>query len=83
MTTSTITSKGQTTIPIDIRNSLGLEPQQQVSYEAKDGYAIIRPVDASLNRFAGILKSKKPAVSKKEARLAAALVRGKKYASPE
>jgi AbrB family looped-hinge helix DNA binding protein len=82
MTTSTITSKGQTTIPKDVRTLLGLEPTQQVSYEVKDGYVIMRPVEGSLDRFAGILKSNKPAVPKSEARRAAARSRGKRYAAP-
>ena len=80
MTTSTITLKGQTTIPKEVRVSLGLEPQQQISYEVKEGYAIMRPVDCSLDRFAGILKSKRPAATKSEEREVAAKARGGKYA---
>ena len=80
MTTSTITSKGQTTIPRAVRSSLGLEPQQQVSYEVKQGYVILRPTDRSLDRFAGSLKSKRPAASKVEERRVAGRVRGAKQA---
>ena len=72
MTLSTITSKGQTTIPKKIRQHLNLQPQQQIAFEPKDGYVIIRSVDTSIERFAGILSGKKPAGSKADERKAVA-----------
>ena len=77
MTISTITSKGQTTIPKEIRELLGLEAQTQVAYEAKDGYVILRPVNSSLDDFAGILKSDKPMASKNEERKTAGRMLGR------
>ena len=79
MTTSTITSKGQTTIPKEVREYLDLQPQQQIAFEPKDGYVIIRPVDTSLERFAGILSGRKPAGSKADERKGAARMLGKAY----
>ena len=77
MTISTITSKGQTTIPKKIRQYLNLQPQQQTAFEPKDGYVIIRPIDISIERFAGILSGKKPAGSKTDERKAASDMLGK------
>ena len=76
MTISTITTKGQTTIPKKVREYLHLQPQQQIAFEPKDGYVIIRPVDTSLERFAGILSGQKPAGSKTDERKAAARMLG-------
>ena len=45
MTQSTITDKFQTTIPLAVRQALGLRPRQRVSYEVRqDGSAVLRPV---------------------------------------
>lgn len=52
-----ITSKGQVTIPIDIRDRLGLLPQTEVEFEAADGdYAIIRKVARAPRRGADIVR---------------------------
>ena len=76
MTISTITSKGQTTIPKKVRQYLDLQPQQQIAFEPKDGYVIIRPVDTSLEHFAGILSGKQPAGSKADERKVVARMLG-------
>jgi len=78
MTIATVTSKGQTTIPKEVRDFLGLQPQQQVAFERREGYVIMRPVDTSLEHFAGILSSKKSAATKNEERQAVAQALGKK-----
>ena len=78
MTVSTITRKGQTTIPKEIREHLDLHPQQQVTFEPKDGYVIMRPLDTSLDRFAGALAGKKPVGTKAAERKAAAGMLGEK-----
>jgi AbrB family looped-hinge helix DNA binding protein len=36
-----ITSKGQVTIPSDIRRQAGLEPQMEVEFQYKDGVVIL------------------------------------------
>ena len=41
--TSTVTAKGQVTIPISIRRQLGLTPGSVVDFEAKSDVAQIRP----------------------------------------
>lgn len=63
MTHSTITDKFQTTIPLEVRQALGLLPRQRVSYEVKgDGSAVIRPVPG-LDALFGSLKTKRPAAT--------------------
>ena len=55
---STLTSKGQTTIPGEIRKALGLKPGDKLEYVAEGDRAIIRahPGTRSLK---GVLASKK------------------------
>ena len=56
MTQSTLTDRFQTTIPLEVRVALNLEPRQRVSYEVRaDGSAILRPVPR-LDELFGSLK---------------------------
>ena len=50
---SKITSKGQTTIPVSIRETLGIKPGDDVTYEVVDGEVKIRRRRSALE-FAGI-----------------------------
>jgi AbrB family looped-hinge helix DNA binding protein len=75
MLNSTITEKGQTTIPAEVRRALDLKPHQRLVYEIRDGSAIIRPETETLMDLAGSLKGTVPAASKKEEREAARLSR--------
>ncbi len=45
---TTLTQKGQITVPLSIRKALGLKPKDMVSFELQDGVAILRPVSAEL-----------------------------------
>ena len=57
MTTSTITHKGQTTVPKAVRDALGMKPRQRLQWDlAADGSAIVRPEPSALALF-GSLKS--------------------------
>lgn len=40
--TSTISSKGQITLPKHARDALGIHPGQELEYEIKDGTVIVR-----------------------------------------
>ena len=51
---SKITSKGQTTIPISIREALGIKPGDEVTYEVNDGKVSIYRRRSALE-FAGVL----------------------------
>ena len=45
MQTSKLSSKGQVTIPREIREKVGLEPGHLVTYEVKDGAIILKRVE--------------------------------------
>ncbi len=57
MTEATMTSKGQVTIPADIRRSLGLSAQDRVTFTPMpDGTVVLRAKTKSMNEFRGMLK---------------------------
>lgn len=45
MQTSKLSSKGQVTIPKEVRDKVGLEPGHFVAYEVKDGVIILKRVE--------------------------------------
>jgi antitoxin PrlF len=56
MAESTLTSKGQTTIPREIRKLLGLKKNDRILYEVEDGKVAIKPVP-SVHELYAIFKS--------------------------
>jgi antitoxin PrlF len=54
MIIGTITAKGQTTVPRDVRERLGLQPGDQVYWTIEDGRAVLRPKNKSAMEVAGI-----------------------------
>ena len=59
MMESTVTDKGQTTVPKEIRDALGIKPRQRLQWDLeKDGTVTVRPEPSALALF-GSLKSKK------------------------
>jgi len=69
---STLTSKGQTTIPGKVRAALGMKPGDKLEYEVEGDRATIR-VHPGLRSLKGILGSKKgKGISFAEIRQAAA-----------
>lgn len=57
MADATLTSKGQITIPADIRRELGLGPQDLVSFTLMpDGTVVLRAKNKSLLGARGMLK---------------------------
>ncbi len=64
MSEATITSKGQVTIPADIRKALGLSAGERVVFtRLDDGTTVMRAKTRSLNDLRGLLK---PAVGKRK-----------------
>ena len=62
-TASTLTSKGQTTIPKEIRDGLGMKPGDRISFTLMpDGTVIMRVKRKSVMELAGVLhkKGRKP-----------------------
>ena len=63
MEESTLTAKGQTTIPKSIRDQLGLKPGAKIRYfVAADGRVSMLPV-IPITQLRGLLKSDGPPVS--------------------
>lgn len=57
--TTTLTQKGQVTIPVDIRNFLGLEPYEKVTFIKTNDQVIIKPARSFLDLKGTIQKKKK------------------------
>jgi len=53
MTVATMTSKGQITIPVDVRRDLGLETGSRVDFVRRDGVYVLIPSSHSVARLAG------------------------------
>ncbi|MDD2707143.1 MAG: type II toxin-antitoxin system PrlF family antitoxin [Verrucomicrobiae bacterium] len=52
---STLTSKGQTTIPLKVRKVLNLKPRQRIIYEVRnDGVLIRAQTETILNAFGAV-----------------------------
>ncbi len=62
MSTSTLTSKGQTTVPKDVRQHLGLKPGDKIRFLVEDdGRVVILPATLHLRDLRGSLpKPPKP-----------------------
>ena len=57
MGTATLTSKGQTTIPIEIRKGLGIKPGDKIEFHLlSNGSATMRVKRGTLKDFIGILR---------------------------
>ena len=62
-TAATLTSKGQTTIPKEIRDGLGMKPGDRITFTLMpDGTVIMRVKRTSVMKLAGVLhkKGRKP-----------------------
>ena len=63
MSAATLTSKGQTTIPKEIRDSLGMKPGDRMTFTLMpDGTVLMRVKSKSIVGLAGVLhkKGRKP-----------------------
>jgi len=59
MLESTVTDKGQTTVPKEVRDALGIKPRQRLQWDlSKEGTAVVRAEPSALNLF-GSLKNQK------------------------
>jgi len=57
MSEATLTSKGQITIPVDIRRSLGVQAQDRLSFTPMpDGTVVLRAKNKTLANIKGLLK---------------------------
>ncbi len=59
-TTATLTSKGQTTIPKEIRESLGMKAGDRMTFTLMpDGTVVMRVKNKSITQLAGLLYKKR------------------------
>lgn len=68
---ATITSKGQITIPIEVRKRLHLSQGDAVTFVLEDDYAILKPAVNAVEATAGILHRPGPPLTATELREAA------------
>lgn len=67
MATASLTSKGQVTVPVEVRRKLGLKPGDQVSFEeAPNGGYVFKPKKRSIMELYGVGKWNGPPVSIEE-----------------
>jgi bifunctional DNA-binding transcriptional regulator/antitoxin component of YhaV-PrlF toxin-antitoxin module len=60
MKTSTLTDKGQTTVPQEVREALGLKPRQQLQWTIqKDGTVLVRTQPTALELFGSLPTGKR------------------------
>ena len=57
--TSTVTTKGQVTIPSKLRKALGLSPGRKVTFHLENGKITLEPVRDDITDAFGILKSER------------------------
>lgn len=65
---SSVTSKGQVTIPVEVRRLLGVKPRDKVSFLVDGDKVRITRRESVVARTAGIGKSKKPPASIRQMR---------------
>jgi AbrB family looped-hinge helix DNA binding protein len=59
MAVATLTSKGQTTIPKEIRDLLGLAPGDKLDFVVEsDGRVVLRPATLDVRALRGLLRKK-------------------------
>ena len=59
MHTSTMTRKGQITIPSDLRKALGLRAGQQVTFSRAENALVITPIEEDITAMFGLLKAER------------------------
>src|SRR5215212_3325314 len=68
---STVTRKGQITIPAEFRKALGLKEGDKVALSLEEGQVRLAPSESVVTRTAGIFKTDEPAKSAEELRVLA------------
>jgi antitoxin PrlF len=65
---STLTSKGQVTIPAEIRRLLGVSPHDKIAFVVEADHVRIAPTGSVVAQTAGALKSRQPLLTAEELR---------------
>ena len=66
--TSSVTSKGQVTIPAHIRRLLGVKPGDRVEFRVRAGQVEIAPAQSVVERTKGMFKTDMPRMTPEEER---------------
>ena len=61
MKTSTLTAKGQITIPSSVRKNLGIHQGDQVGFVVEDGRVVLLPVIKDIGAAFGLVKARRSA----------------------
>ena len=64
----TVTSKGQVTIPVEVRRLLGIAPRAKVAFIVEDSQVRLAPASSIVERTAGSLRSRKAGKSARRLR---------------
>lgn len=59
MASSTVTRKGQITIPARVRKRLGLRRGDRVAFVEEDGKIVLRPVESDVGAAFGLVQARK------------------------
>ncbi|MSQ40827.1 MAG: AbrB/MazE/SpoVT family DNA-binding domain-containing protein [Dehalococcoidia bacterium] len=54
--TTTVTSKGQVTIPGELRRALGIKPKDRIAFELVEGEIRLRPAKSVVEATYGVVK---------------------------
>ncbi len=65
---STVTTKGQVTIPVEVRRLLGVEPHEKLAFIVEDGEVRLARRRSVVERTAGMLRSDRPPLTAEELR---------------
>ena len=80
MPATTITTKGQVTIPKDIRQTLGVGPGDRVLfYRTEDGRVVVEPETVDIHTLKGMVKPKRRGVTVEEMNEAIARAAAERY----
>ena len=63
-----VTSKGQVTIPVEVRRLLGIVPHAKVAFIVEDSQVRLAPASSIVERTAGSLRSRKAVRSARQLR---------------
>jgi AbrB family looped-hinge helix DNA binding protein len=69
--TARLTTKGQVTIPIDVRRLLGVRAHDEVTFVIEDDQVRLTPASSVVDRTAGMLKGEPLRTSPREEKVAA------------
>lgn len=59
MLSSSVTTKGQVTIPIELREKLGIKPGDRVGFVDEDGRIVLQRQETAIEAVFGVVKTSK------------------------